>query len=119
MTTPTPEQIRTVAAAHHKAIRDARQLLTGVPEPSHATGAYDYLSGPALVTLPVRAALPTPECGWMTNFAAIWARLRPGSPSQNNSSPGFLRSLAVRVEWQLYEPGHGRVHRRGIPDQSG
>jgi hypothetical protein len=45
------EQIRTMAAVHHEAIREVRELLTGVFEPGNATGAYDYLIGPVLVTL--------------------------------------------------------------------
>lgn len=45
------EQIRTMAAEHHEAIREVRQLLSGVFEPGNSTGAYDYLIGPVLVTL--------------------------------------------------------------------
>jgi hypothetical protein len=40
-----------MAAAHHEAIREVRELLNGVFEPGNATGAYDYLIGPVLVAL--------------------------------------------------------------------
>jgi HEAT repeat protein len=45
------EQVRTMAAAHHEAIREVRELLSGVFEPGNPTGAYDYLIGPVLVAL--------------------------------------------------------------------
>jgi HEAT repeat protein len=45
------EQVRAMAAAHHEAIREVRELLSSAFEPGNATGAYDYLIGPVLVAL--------------------------------------------------------------------
>jgi hypothetical protein len=45
------EQVRAMAAAHHEAIREVRELLSSAFEPGTATGAYDYLIGPVLVAL--------------------------------------------------------------------
>lgn len=45
------EQIRTMAAAHHEAIREVRTLLSDAFQPGNTTGAYDHLIGPVLVTL--------------------------------------------------------------------
>ncbi|WIN00288.1 HEAT repeat domain-containing protein [Actinoplanes oblitus] len=45
------EQIRAMAAAHHEAIHEVRELLTEAFEPGDTTGSYDHLIGPVLVTL--------------------------------------------------------------------
>ncbi|SNS90966.1 HEAT repeat-containing protein [Actinoplanes regularis] len=45
------EQVRAMAVAHHEAIREVRELLTGAFEPGDTTGSYDHLIGPVLVTL--------------------------------------------------------------------
>jgi len=45
------EQVRAMAAAHHEAIREVRELLSGAFGPGNAAGAYDHLIGPVLVAL--------------------------------------------------------------------
>ncbi|MBB4742143.1 HEAT repeat protein [Actinoplanes octamycinicus] len=45
------EQISAMAAAHHSAIGEVRELLGDALERGIATGAYDHLIGPVLVTL--------------------------------------------------------------------
>lgn len=45
------EQVRAMAAAHHEAIHEVRQLLTDAFGPGDITGSYDHLIGPVLVTL--------------------------------------------------------------------
>ncbi|GLW31805.1 hypothetical protein Areg01_47440 [Actinoplanes regularis] len=45
------EQVRAMAVAHHEAIREVRELLTGALEPGNTIGSYDHLIGPVLVTL--------------------------------------------------------------------
>ncbi len=51
LTNDPDEQVRAIATAHQEAVREVRELLTGVSEPSNAIGGYDYLIGPVLVTL--------------------------------------------------------------------
>ncbi|MGX6603222.1 HEAT repeat domain-containing protein [Micromonosporaceae bacterium Da 78-11] len=45
------EQVRAMATAHHEAIHEVREMLGSAFEPRTATGAYDHLIGPVLVTL--------------------------------------------------------------------
>jgi hypothetical protein len=52
------EQVHTMAAAHQEAIYEVRELLTGAFEPGDATGSYDYLIGPVLVTLACAGDIP-------------------------------------------------------------
>ncbi len=45
------EQVRAMAAAHHEAIREVRELLNSASESENAIGTYDHLIGPVLVAL--------------------------------------------------------------------
>ena len=74
------EQIRAMAAAHHEAIREVRELLDGAFEPGSATGALrpPDRARPGRTRLCRR--LPSRHC-WMRRSAATSARRRPGSTS--------------------------------------